>query len=235
MYFLALSQAPPALAIMMASSTPVTVAPASSPPSARAQEQPDERAATTTAISAGDDHLPECRRRCRCRRSGRNRAWPAPSMIPGISRNWRRTSSTILMAARPTACMASAQKRNGSIPPRKSPHDHLGLGAGRSVQARRGGITPKRAPARSAPPSRWRSPSPMAAVVLPTESSLSVTLPHLFGQAGHLRDAARVVGDRAVGVDGDRHARGGQHAHRRHRDPVQARPRRTPTPIADRR
>ena len=42
-------------------------------------------------------------------------------MIPGISRNWRRTSSTTCPPTRPTACMASEAKRNGMRPPMKRP------------------------------------------------------------------------------------------------------------------
>ena len=34
-----------------------------------------------------------------------------PSISPGISRNWRRTSSIILLAARPTAFIAIEEKR----------------------------------------------------------------------------------------------------------------------------
>jgi hypothetical protein len=44
-----------------------------------------------------------------------------PSMRPGISRNWRRTSSIIFSAARPTAWMERALKKKGSMPPRKRP------------------------------------------------------------------------------------------------------------------
>ena len=42
---------------------------------------------------------------------------PFPSIIPGISLNWRRTSSTISMAAFPTDSMAKAEKTTGIIPP----------------------------------------------------------------------------------------------------------------------
>ena len=34
-----------------------------------------------------------------------------PSMMPGMSRNWRRTSTTTAPAARPTASMAMAPNR----------------------------------------------------------------------------------------------------------------------------
>jgi hypothetical protein len=44
-----------------------------------------------------------------------------PSRSPGISRNWRRTSSIISLAARPTAFIVMAANRNGSIAPMNSP------------------------------------------------------------------------------------------------------------------
>ena len=44
-----------------------------------------------------------------------------PSMIPGSSRNWRRTSSTTSPPTRPTACIASDANRNGIRPPMKRP------------------------------------------------------------------------------------------------------------------
>jgi hypothetical protein len=40
-----------------------------------------------------------------------------PSMMPGISRNWRRTSFTMSMAALPTALMARLLKKKGIMPP----------------------------------------------------------------------------------------------------------------------
>ena len=42
-------------------------------------------------------------------------------MIPGFSRNWRRTSSTTWPPALPTASMENAANRNGIMPPMKSP------------------------------------------------------------------------------------------------------------------
>ncbi len=42
-------------------------------------------------------------------------------MIPGWSRNWFRTSITTLEAARPTARIARAEKRNATDPPIRSP------------------------------------------------------------------------------------------------------------------
>jgi hypothetical protein len=54
-------------------------------------------------------------------------------------------------------------------------------------------------------------PLPMAAVVLPTASSLSVRRGRPWA-GGHFGDAAGVVGDRAVGVDRELDAGGGEHA-----------------------
>ena len=53
-------------------------------------------------------------------------AWPysgrdVPAMIPGSSRNWRRTSVTTSPPTRPTACIASDANRNGISPPMKRP------------------------------------------------------------------------------------------------------------------
>ena len=43
--------------------------------------------------------------------------FPVPSIIPGIVRNCLRTSSTIAMAACPTARIANEEKIKGIIPP----------------------------------------------------------------------------------------------------------------------
>ena len=40
-----------------------------------------------------------------------------PSIIPGISLNWRRTSFTMAIAALPTEFIASAENTTGIIPP----------------------------------------------------------------------------------------------------------------------
>ena len=46
---------------------------------------------------------------------------PVPSMIPGISRNWRRTSNTTAPAARPTALIARPENRNTTAAPSSRP------------------------------------------------------------------------------------------------------------------
>ena len=53
-------------------------------------------------------------------------------MIPGISRNWRRTSKTIAPAARVTALMARPEKRNTTAQPRSRPTRVLGVTTWRS-------------------------------------------------------------------------------------------------------
>ncbi len=57
MYFLALSQAPPALAMKSASRTPVTVAPASRPPSVCDAEEGADEDRDGHGGHAGHDHL----------------------------------------------------------------------------------------------------------------------------------------------------------------------------------
>ena len=48
-------------------------------------------------------------------------------MMPGCSRNWRRTSSTTVPAERPTARMASDENRKAIEPPMSRPMKVVGL------------------------------------------------------------------------------------------------------------
>ena len=48
---------------------------------------------------------------------------PVPSMIPGISWNWRRTSNTTAPAARPTALIARPENRNTTEAPMIRPNE----------------------------------------------------------------------------------------------------------------
>ena len=64
-------------------------------------------------------------------------------------------------------------------------------------------------------------PLPMAAVVLPSSSRLSVISRTSFSHLAHLGDAAGVVRDRAIGVDRHGDADGSQHAHGRDADAVE--------------
>ena len=50
-----------------------------------------------------------------------------PSIRPAISRNWRRTSSTTLWAARPTEFMVSAAKMKGRHAPMNRPTSTTGF------------------------------------------------------------------------------------------------------------
>ena len=64
-------------------------------------------------------------------------------------------------------------------------------------------------------------PLPMAAVVLPSSSSESVMARVSSPRPAHFRDAAGVVGNGAVSVDGHRHADRGQQADRGNADAVE--------------
>ncbi|MNV41046.1 hypothetical protein D3C71_1326710 [compost metagenome] len=110
MYFLALSHAPPPVHMLMATKRPVTMVPMSKPPSALGPSSRPTTMGTTTgsrlgitislmaAVVSMSTALPY---------SG----LAVPSMIPGISRNCRRTSTTTAPAARPTASIAMAPNR----------------------------------------------------------------------------------------------------------------------------
>ena len=52
---------------------------------------------------------------------------PVPSMIPGMVRNCLRTSSTIAIAASPTALIANEENINGIIPPTNNPESTSAL------------------------------------------------------------------------------------------------------------
>ncbi len=63
-----------------------------------------------------------------------------PSMIPGNSRNWRRTSNTTAPADRDTALIASPENRNTTAAPNSRPTRLRGLDtlSSRSI----GSVTP---------------------------------------------------------------------------------------------
>ena len=180
MYFLALSQAPPALAMKMANAKPVTSAPARNPPSASTSMNP-MTSGTTTARAPGASisrSEPFVEMATHAAESGSTPG--VPSRSPGMSRNWRRTSSIILLAARPTASMVSAANRNGTIAPRNSPMNtstepmsRLRLkDASAFSRATSNDLNSASAVSAAEPTAK---PLAMAAVVLPSESSASVT------------------------------------------------------------
>ena len=150
--FLELSQAPPALAWKMARQTPEMVTPISRPPSMSAEMRP-----TTTGHDdrheAGGDHLLDgrgggdvdalgvlglavggvddlllLRRSARAPRSRPSAAASRAGRSSGMSRNWRRTSWIMSWAALPTATMAMAEKRKGSMQPMSRPTRTYGVG-----------------------------------------------------------------------------------------------------------
>ena len=102
---------------------------------------------------------------------------PVPSSNPGISRNCLRISSIISWAASPTAVMERALTRNGMNPPIKSPVSTRGSeisnwkpGLFIFTTLMNAAMMAKAAKA-AAPMAK---PLPMAAVVLPTSSRVSV-------------------------------------------------------------
>ena len=124
--FFALSHAPPELARNTAISVPVPIAPARKPASgptprpkptatgASTARMPGVTSSRSESLVTMSTTLPY---------SGR----PVPSMIPGISRNWRRTSNTTAPAARPTALIARPENRKTTAAPRSTPTSTSGL------------------------------------------------------------------------------------------------------------
>ena len=154
-----------------------------------------------------------------------------PSMIPGCSRNCRRTSKMIAPAARVTALIASPENRNTTEAPISRPTRLRGLETSRMPRYWEASCTPR--PCSASPAcavacctaSRKEPNSAVAAstavaiamplviafVVLPTASRLVSTCGTLaLDVAGHLGDALRVVGDRTEGVHRDDDADRGQ-------------------------
>ncbi len=179
MCFLALSHAPPALAMNKASMTPVRVAPANRPPSV---STPSTLPASTGAATAVTPGRIISRSAARVEMSTHRAlsGFAVPSMRPAISRNCRRTSWTMPSAARPTAVIVEAAMKNGRMPPRKSPITTFGLATFRVIGSAPGGVTAlvyalKSARAVSAA-EPMAKPLPMAAVVLPSASRPSVIL-----------------------------------------------------------
>ena len=107
--FLALSHAPPPAVMKMAMKRPTTMMPISSPPSACSESSPT---ITVTTIGISDGMIIS-RWAARVTMSTQRpySGFSVPSMIPGCSRNWRRTSSTTAWPARPTASIESAANR----------------------------------------------------------------------------------------------------------------------------
>ena len=175
-YFLALSQAPPAFAIISAIITQQISAPPSMPPSAFG---PRPKPMTTGARTASEPGRIIRRSAARVAMSTQRAVsgLALPSRRPGISLNWRRTSTIMSKAASPTAVMVIALTMNGKTPPMNMPTRTIG-----SLIARTKSGLPLltlailaliRASAASAA-ALMAKPLPIAAVELPTSSSESV-------------------------------------------------------------
>jgi hypothetical protein len=126
MYFLALSHEPPALAMKTATQKPVVSVPTSSPSTPPTPEQQPDDDRQWPAQHRRQDHFPLSRLGADRHRAGIVRR-SVPSMMPGFSRNCRRTSSTMPLAARPTAFIVMAQKTNTAMAPRNTPTSTLGF------------------------------------------------------------------------------------------------------------
>ena len=218
MYFFALSQAPPALDDEQrhddaADRASRRAAPASA--STPKSDADDERACASTRMPGLDHSL---QRRVRGDGDAARVVGPAPCLPSGrgSSRNWRRTSSIMPLAALPTAIIVCAVNRNGRTPPTRRPRRHDRRRAGR-------GVSHVSARVRNAANSASAVSTARADGEAFADRGRRVAggvehvgaLADLGAELRHLGDAAGVVGDRAVGVDrqadGDRrdHADGG--------------------------
>ena len=147
-------------------------------------------------------------------------------MMPAISLNWRRTSTTMDWAAFCTALMVKAEKTKVSMAPMNRPTRTVGLvrvkfeGLGgvllhdvdighQQGQSGQGGGADGEALAGG------------GGGVAQGVQGVGA-LADLLRQAAHLGDAAGVVGHGAVGVGGQGDAQGGEHAHAGDADAVQA-------------
>src|SRR3970040_3094753 len=107
MYFLALSQAPPPVVMEIATNRPVTIEPISTPPSALVPAPgPISQVITTTTTigtstgSSGVTIIARIAALVSMSTQVPYSGLPLPVMMPLISLNWRRTSTTTAPAAR---------------------------------------------------------------------------------------------------------------------------------------
>src|SRR5665647_2300195 len=113
MSFLALSQAPPPLVMLMARNRPVMMEPMSTPPRTRYalfQKTSVMMIGVSTGMAAGSI-ISRIADLVTMSTALPYSGFSVPFMMPGSSRNWRRTSSTTLPPARPTDCMQSEANR----------------------------------------------------------------------------------------------------------------------------
>mmetsp|Transcript_2738 Transcript_2738/g.8323 ORF Transcript_2738/g.8323 Transcript_2738/m.8323 type:complete len:207 (-) Transcript_2738:2458-3078(-) len=119
--FFALSQAPPALDIMIPNMYPDPMAPKSRPTSARCPKPNPIMIGDIMAMRPGSTISQRAEIvEIRMHRSCSGRTPDLPSRRPGISLNCLLTSTIMASAALDTASMVSAPNRNGSMIPRRS-------------------------------------------------------------------------------------------------------------------
>ena len=167
-----MSQAPPAFDWNIPINTPDTVTPARRPPNTSGPNKNPTTMGTIKAMAPGAiisliDALVEIATHFSY--SG----LALYSMIPGISRNCLRTSFTISIAALPTAAIAKEEKMKGIIPPTNKPARTSALYISiASIPAIPTNAAKSARDVRAA--EAIANPFPVAAVVLPTASKLSV-------------------------------------------------------------
>mmetsp|Transcript_33142 Transcript_33142/g.55544 ORF Transcript_33142/g.55544 Transcript_33142/m.55544 type:complete len:285 (-) Transcript_33142:1557-2411(-) len=198
--FLPLSQAPPALDMVMATMHPEVMAPVSMPTRQRGPTRKPTASGASTAYAPGasisrtedrveiSTHLSESGSTSSS--AGISRPWLAlmmQSLRPGTSRNWRRTSWMISAAALPTDTMVSAANMKGSIAPKSTP-ERINASAMFSCSSVRPVCCLKAARSErevsTADP--MANPFPVAAVVLPRASKASVLPRTSLGMLGSI-------------------------------------------------
>ena len=125
-------------------------------------------------------------------------------------------------AASPTACIAIAEKRNGNHPAHQDSGEHYGFAIEIFGPSCACSLKAEKSTSAVSAAEPMAKPLPMAAVVLPTASSLSVRARTSVGSCAHLGDAAGVVGDRAVGVDRELDSDRAQHSESGESDTVES-------------
>mmetsp|Transcript_2049 Transcript_2049/g.3986 ORF Transcript_2049/g.3986 Transcript_2049/m.3986 type:complete len:292 (+) Transcript_2049:887-1762(+) len=181
-HFLALSQAPPALAMKMASIKPDTKAPMRSPPNAsRPNTKPhtngEQMANTPGIIISMREALVEIA--THSAKSGLRKGTASNSLN---SRNCRRTSSIIRLAARPTANIVSALNTYGKHAPQTAAISTSALDTSMASTSASALYAANNANvASTAEP--IQKPLPVAAVVLPRASKPSVISRTSFGNS----------------------------------------------------
>ena len=196
--FLALSQAPPAFDWKMAINTPETVTPANKPPKASAPKTKPIITGETTANTPGitisrkaaaveiSTHLPYSATPSASWKilwssalqsfisvSPFLRITAKAAFKGGMSANWRRTSVIMAIAARPTAPMAMAENTNGNIAPTNKQAITVAFDKSMVEICAEVIKAPNNASAVKAADAMAK-PLPIAAVVFPTASNLSV-------------------------------------------------------------